>query len=147
MALASNKKAYHEFEILEEYETGIELKGTEVKSVKDGRLNLKESYVKVINGEVFLLGCHISPYEQGNIFNHDPLRVRKLLLHRSEINKLIGKVKEKGYTLIATKVYLKARRVKVQVALARGKKLHDKRQSLRDKDLNREMERQFKARV
>lgn len=145
MSLASNRKAYHEFEIISEMEAGIELKGTEVKSVKAGKLNLKESYVKIINGEMFLINCHISPYEQGNIFNHDPLRQRRLLMHRRELDQLLGKVKEKGLALTATQVYLKARRVKVQVALVRGKKLYDKRQSLKDNDTRREMERDFKA--
>ncbi|MBQ3033894.1 MAG: SsrA-binding protein SmpB, partial [Deferribacterales bacterium] len=109
-------------------------------------VNLKDSYVKIINGEIYLINCHISPYEQGNIFNHDPLRQRKLLMHRKEIDQLLGKVQEKGLALTATKMYIKARRVKVQVALARGKKLYDKRQSIKEKDLKREMERDFKGR-
>lgn len=146
VALATNKKAYHEYEILSEIEAGIALVGTEVKSVKSGRVNLKDSYVKIINGEIYLINCHISPYEQGNIFNHDPLRQRKLLMHRKEIDQLLGKVQEKGLALTATKMYIKARRVKVQVALARGKKLYDKRQSIKEKDLKREMERDFKGR-
>ena len=145
MALSTNKKAYHEYEILSETEAGIELVGTEVKSVKSGRVNLKDSYVKIINSEMYLLNCHISPYEQGNIFNHDPLRKRKLLMHRKEIDQLLGKVQEKGLALTATKMYIKERRVKVAVALARGKKLYDKRQSLKEKDLKREMERDFKG--
>ena len=132
-SLATNKKAYHEYEILTEYEAGIELHGTEVKSIRAGKMNLKESIVKIV-----------SPYEQGNIFNRDPLRSRKLLLHRKEINQLTGKVQEKGLTLVATKAYLKGRKIKVQVALARGKKLYDKRASIKEKDVNRELERDFK---
>lgn len=147
MTLASNKKAYHDYEILAEYEAGIELCGTEVKSVKAGKMNLKESVVRIINGEVFLLGCHISPYEHGNIFNKDPLRTRKLLLHRKEINTLSGKVQEKGLALVATKAYLKNRRVKVLIALARGKKLYDKRETLKQKELNRQLQREFKMKV
>lgn len=143
-SLATNKKAYHEFEILSEYEAGIELAGTEVKSVKAGKMNLKESLVKIIKGEMFLLNCHISPYEYGNIFNTDPLRSKKLLLHRKEINQLLGKVQEKGLTLVATKAYLKGRRVKLQIALARGKKLYDKRRTIKEKDMNREIERDLK---
>ena len=144
MNLASNKKAYHEYEIISEFEAGIALEGTEVKSVKAGKMNLRESFVRIIKGEIYLINCHISPYEKGNIFNHDPLRQRKLLLHRREINQLVGKVQEKGLTLTITKAYLKGKRVKVQLALARGKKLHDKRQSLKEKVMNREMERGFK---
>lgn len=146
MSLATNKKAYHEYEIISEMEAGIELAGTEVKSVKAGRVNMKDSYVKIMHGEMYLINCHISPYEQGNIFNRDPLRQRKLLMHRREIDQLLGKVQEKGLSLTATKMYLKARRVKVTVALARGKKLYDKRQSMKEKDLKRELERDFKNR-
>lgn len=145
-SLASNKKAYHDYEILSEYEAGIELHGTEVKSIKAGKMNLKESLIKVIKNEIFLFNCHVSPYEHGNIFNKDPLRTRKLLLHRKEINQLIGKVQEKGLTLVATKAYLKNRRVKIQVCLARGKKLYDKRQTLKDKDMKREIQRDLKDR-
>lgn len=144
MSLATNRKAYHEYEILSEMEAGIELQGTEVKSVKSGKLNLKESYVKIINSEMYLINCHISPYEQGNIFNHDPLRQRKLLMNRRELNQLQGKVQEKGLALTATSVYLKGRRVKVCVALVRGKKLFDKRATMKDRDTKREMERDFK---
>lgn len=143
-SLATNKKAYHEYEILTEYEAGIELHGTEVKSIRAGKMNLKESVVKIMNNEVYLINCHVSPYEQGNIFNRDPLRSRKLLLHRKEINQLTGKVQEKGLTLVATKAYLKGRKIKIQVALARGKKLYDKRASIKEKDVNRELERDFK---
>lgn len=142
--LATNKKAYHEYEILTEYEAGIELHGTEVKSIRAGKMNLKESIVKIMKNEVYLINCHVSPYEQGNIFNKDPLRTRKLLMHRKEINQLIGKVQEKGFTLVATKAYLKGRKIKMQVALAKGKKLYDKRQTIKDKDINRELERDFK---
>lgn len=145
MSLASNKKAYHEYEIINEIEAGIALAGTEVKSVKAGKMNLKESFVKIIKGEVFLVNCHISPYEKGNIFNKDPLRQRKLLLHRKEIDKLLGQVQEKGLTLTVTKAYLKGNKVKVQVALARGKKLHDKRRALKDKAMSRDMERDMKG--
>lgn len=142
--LATNKKVYHEYEILIEYEAGIELFGTEVKSIRAGKMNLKESVVKIIKNEVYLINCHIAPYEQGNIFNRDPLRTRKLLLHRKEINQLIGKVQEKGYTLVPISAYLKGRRIKLKIALAKGKKLYDKRQSLKDKDISRELERDFK---
>ncbi len=146
-SLATNKKAYHDYEILAQYEAGIELHGTEVKSIRAGKMNLKESIVKIIRNEVFLINCHVSPYEQGNIFNKDPLRTRKLLLHRKEINQLIGKVQEKGLTLVVTKAYLKGRKIKVQVALAKGKKTYDKRSSIKEKDLNRELERDFKLKL
>lgn len=146
MSLATNKKAYHEYEIISEMEAGIELAGTEVKSVKAGRVNMKDSYVKIINGEIYLINCHISPYEQGNIFNRDPIRQRKLLMHRREIDQLLGKVQEKGLALTATRIYIKARRVKVQVALAKGKKLYDKRRTMKEKDIQREMERDLKMR-
>lgn len=144
LTLATNKKAFHEYEILEKIEVGVVLQGTEVKSVKANKINLKESYVKVINGEVLLLGCHISTYEFGNRFNHDPLRNKKLLLHRKEINKLIGRVNEKGLALMVTRIYLKKGLVKAELAVAKGKKLYDKRASLKEKDLNREMAREFK---
>lgn len=145
MSLASNKKAYHDYEIISETEAGISLAGTEVKSIKAGKMNLKESFVRIIKGEAFLINCHISHYEQGNIFNHDPLRQRKLLLHRKELNQLQAKVQEKGLALTVTKAYMKGHHVKVQLALVRGKKLHDKRQSLKDKAMNREIEREFKG--
>lgn len=143
MSLATNRKAYHEFEMLEEYEAGMVLTGTEVKSVRDGRINLKESYVRIMNGEAFIVHSHISHYEQGNINNHDPLRIRKLLLHKRELNYLAGKVKEQGLALVPLKVYLKNRRIKLGFALARGKKLYDKRQSLKDREMKRDVERAF----
>ena len=141
--LATNKKARHEFFIEETYECGIELKGTEVKSIRRGRVNLKEGYCSVDNGEVFMKQVHISPYEQGNIFNVDPLRVRKLLLHKHEIRKLIGATTVKGYSLVPLSMYLKNGRVKVEIALAKGKKLYDKRQDLAKKDTKRRIEREM----
>ena len=141
--LATNKKARHEFFIEETYECGIELKGTEVKSIRRGRVNLKEGYCSVDNGEVFMKQVHISLYEQGNIFNVDPLRVRKLLLHKHEIRKLIGATTVKGYSLVPLSMYLKNGRVKVEIALAKGKKLYDKRQDLAKKDAKRRIEREM----
>ena len=141
--LATNKKARHEFFIEETYECGIELKGTEVKSIRRGRVNLKEGYCSVDNGEVFMKQVNISPYEQGNIFNVDPLRVRKLLLHKHEIRKLIGATTVKGYSLVPLSMYLKNGRVKVEIALAKGKKLYDKRQDLAKKDAQRRIEREM----
>ena len=142
--IAKNKKARHDYFIEETFEAGIELRGTEVKSLRMGKCSLKEAFVRVINGEVFIMNMHISPYEKGNIFNKDPVRVRKLLLHRSEINKLIGKVKEKGYTLVPLQVYFKEGKVKVEIGLARGKKLYDKRESIAKKDQMREAQKEFK---
>ncbi|MCI9305498.1 MAG: SsrA-binding protein SmpB, partial [Lachnospiraceae bacterium] len=124
--IANNKKAYHDYFIDETYEAGISLAGTEVKSIRMGKCSVKESFIKMEKGELFIYGMHISPYEKGNIFNKDPLRVRKLLMHRYEINKIGGKVTEKGYTLVPLKVYLKGSLVKVEIGLARGKKLYDK---------------------
>ena len=144
--VAQNKKAYHDYFVEETYECGLCLKGTEVKSMRQGRVNLKESFAMVRGTEVFAEGMHISPYEQGNIFNKDPLRVRKLLLHKSEINKLAGQIKMKGYTLMPLKVYFKGSLVKVEIGLARGKKLYDKRQDIAKKDAKREAERDFKIR-
>lgn len=144
--LATNRKARHEYFIEEVYECGIELKGTEVKSIRGGRINLKEGYASVDNGEVFLKQVHISPYEQGNIFNVDPLRVRKLLLHKHEIRKLIGATTIKGYSLVPMSVYLKNGRVKLELGLAKGKKLYDKRQDLAKKDAQRRIEREIKDR-
>ncbi|CAK7018402.1 MAG: SsrA-binding protein [Peptostreptococcus russellii] len=141
--LATNKKARHDYFIDEVYECGIELKGTEVKSIRNGRINLKEGYASVDNGEVFLKQVHISPYEQGNINNVDPLRVRKLLLHKYEIKKLIGATTIKGYSLVPLRVYLKNSRVKVEIGLARGKKLYDKRQDLAKKDAQRRIQREL----
>lgn len=141
--LATNKKARHDYFIDEVYECGIELKGTEVKSIRNGRINLKEGYASVDNGEVFLKQVHISPYEQENINNVDPLRVRKLLLHKYEIKKLIGATTIKGYSLVPLRVYLKNSRVKVEIGLARGKKLYDKRQDLAKKDAQRRIQREL----
>ncbi|NCB72086.1 MAG: SsrA-binding protein SmpB [Clostridia bacterium] len=142
--VAQNKKARFNYEILETYEAGIELKGTEVKSVRMSKINISDGYVSIDNSEAYLKQVHISPYEQGNIFNVDPLRVRKLLLHKSEINKLIGETTLKGYTIIPLKVYLKRGKVKVEIGLARGKKLYDKRESLAKKDADRRMQRELK---
>lgn len=144
--IASNRKAYHEYFIEETFEAGIELKGTEVKSLRAGRANLKDSYCVINDEEAFIVGLHISPYEQGNIHNVDPERTRKLLLHKREIRTLIGKTREKGLTLIPTKLYFRHRRVKLQFGLAKGKKLHDKRRSLADKEAQRDMERGLKER-
>lgn len=135
--IAENRKAYHDYHIEETLEAGIALQGTEVKSLRLGRVNLRDSFAKVERGEVFLHGVHISPYEQGNRFNHDPLRVRKLLLHKREIRRLIGKVREEGYTLIPTKLYFKNGRCKVELALAKGKKLYDKRDAIAKRDAER----------
>ena len=144
--IANNKKAYHDYFIEEEYEAGIALHGTEVKSLRQGHCSVKESFVRIDNNEVIIYGMHISPYEKGNIFNRDPLRPKKLLLHRYEINKLQGKIAEKGYTLVPLKVYLKDSLVKVEIGLARGKKLYDKRADIAKKDMRREAERDFKVR-
>ena len=144
--IANNKKAFHDYFIDEEYEAGIALHGTEVKSLRMGKCSIKESFVRIENGEVMIYGMHISPYEKGNIFNKDPLRVKKLLLHRYEINKLQGKIKEKGYTLVPLAVYFKDSLVKVKIGLARGKKLYDKRADIAKKDMKREAERDFKVR-
>ncbi len=144
--IANNKKAYHDFFIEDTYEAGISLAGTEVKSLRMGKCSLKESFIRVEKGEVYVYGMHISPYEKGNIFNKDPLRVRKLLLHGYEINKMIGKIATKGYTIVPLRVYFKGSLVKMEIALARGKKLHDKRDDLAKKDLRRETERDFKVR-
>ncbi len=144
--IANNKKAYHDYFILETYEAGISLHGTEVKSLRMGKCSIKEAFVRVDNEEVFVYGMHISPYEKGNIFNKDPLRVKKLLLHKAEIRKLIGKIKEKGMTLVPLKVYLKGSLVKVEIGLAKGKKLYDKRDDIAKKDQQREAQRDFKIR-
>ena len=143
--VANNKKAYHDYFILEKYEAGIVLHGTEVKSLRMGKCSIKEAFIRVENGEMYIYGMHISPYEKGNIFNKDPLRVKKLLLHKSEIRKLRGKIAEKGYTLVPLKVYFKNSLVKVEIGLARGKKLYDKRQDIAKKDQRREAEREFKV--
>ena len=144
--LATNKKARHDYFIDEVYECGIELKGTEVKSIRQGRINLKEGYASVDNSEVFLKQVHISPYDQGNRFNVDPLRTRKLLLHKAEIRKLIGATTVKGYSLVPMSMYLKNGRVKLELGLGKGKKLYDKRQDLAKKDAMRRIEREAKDR-
>ena len=145
--VANNKKAYHDYFILDKIETGIALHGTEVKSLRMGKCSIKESFIRIENEEVFIYGMHISPYEKGNIFNKDPLRVRKLLLHKSEINKLIGKTKENGMAIVPLKVYFKGSLVKVEIGLAKGKKLYDKRQDIAKKDQKREAERDFKMKL
>ena len=143
--IANNKKAYHDYFIDETYEAGVALHGTEVKSMRMGKCSIKESFIRIEDGEVFVYGMHVSPYEKGSIFNKDPLRVKKLLLHKYEINKLAGKAAEKGYTLVPLQVYLKNGKVKVEIGLARGKKLYDKRQDIAKKDMRRETEREFKV--
>lgn len=143
--IANNKKAFHDYFIDETYEAGIALHGTEVKSMRMGKCSIKEAFIRIENGEVFVYGMHVSPYEKGNIFNKDPLRVKKLLMHRYEINKLSGKMKEKGYTLVPLQVYFKEGKVKVEVGLARGKKLYDKRADIAKKDQRREAEKDFKV--
>lgn len=143
--VANNKKAYHDYFIDETYEAGVALHGTEVKSMRMGKCSIKESFIRIENGEVFVYGMHVSPYEKGNLFNKDPLRVKKLLMHRYEINKLAGKIAEKGYTLVPLEVYFKNGRVKAKIGLARGKKLYDKRQDIAKKDQRRETEREFKV--
>ena len=144
--IANNKKAYHDYFILDTYEAGISLAGTEVKSLRMGKCSIKESFIRIDKGEVFIYGMHIIPYEKGNIFNKDPLRERKLLLHKAEINKLFGKIKEKGVAIVPLKVYFKGSLVKVEIGLAKGKKLYDKRQDIAKKDQQREASRDFKIR-
>ena len=143
--IANNKKAYHDYFIEETYEAGIVLVGTEVKSLRMGKCSLKESFLRIEKGEVWIYGMHISPYEKGNIFNKDPLRIRKLLLHEVEIRKIGAKIAQKGYTLVPLQVYFKGSLVKVEIALARGKKLYDKRDDAAKKDVKRELERNFKG--
>ena len=142
--IANNKKAFHDYFIEEKYEAGISLAGTEVKSLRQGKCSIKESFIRIEKGEVFIYGMHISPYEKGNIFNKDPLRVKKLLLHKYEINKMAGKIAEKGYTLVPLQVYFRGSLVKVEIGLAKGKKLYDKRQDIAKKDQKREAEKEFK---
>ena len=142
---AKNRNAYHEYFVEETFEAGISLSGTEVKSIRQGTLNLKEAWCTIKNGELFVQQMHISPYEKGNIFNKDPLRDRKLLMHRYEINKLKGRIQEKGYTLVPLQVYFKGSLVKVEIGLARGKKLYDKRADIAKKDQRRELEKDFKV--
>ncbi len=144
--VANNKKAYHDYFIEDKYEAGIALHGTEVKSLRMGKCSIKESFIRIENGEVFAYGMHISPYEKGNIFNKDPLRVKKLLLHKYEINKLTGKLAEQGYTLVPLQVYFARGKAKMEIGLAKGKKLYDKRQDIAKKDQRRENERDFKIR-
>lgn len=143
--ISNNKKAFHDYFIDEKIEAGIELFGTEVKSVRNGSVNLKDSYVSLRTGEAILIGMHISPYEKGNIFNRDPLRERRLLLHKKEIMWLIGKTKEKGYSLIPLSVYFLGSKVKVELGLARGKKAYDKRETIAERDAKRNMDRAIKA--
>lgn len=143
--IANNKKAFHDYFIEDTYEAGISLAGTEVKSLRSGKCSVKESFIKIEGGEVYIYGMHISPYEKGNIFNKDPLRVRKLLLHKYEIRKMESKIKEKGLTIVPLKVYFKDSLVKVEIGMARGKKLYDKRDDIAKKDQRREAERDFKV--
>lgn len=143
--VCNNKKAYHDYFIEEKYEAGLELFGTEVKSLRLGKCSIKESFIRIDKGEVYAYGMHITPYEMGNIFNKDPLRPKKLLLHKSEILKLLTKIPEKGYTLVPLEVYFKNGRAKLEFGLAKGKKLYDKREDTAKKDLRRELERDFKV--
>ena len=145
--IANNKKAYHDYFIEEKYEAGIVLHGTEVKSMRMGKCSIKEAFIRIENGEVYAYGMHISPYEKGNIFNKDPLRPKKLLLHKQQIRKLIGSSAEKGYTLVPLQVYFKDGRAKIEIGLARGKKLYDKRQDIAKKDQMREAEKELKVRL
>ena len=143
--IAQNKKARHDYFVEETYEAGIELCGTEVKSLRAGRVNLKDSWCSIVDGEIFVNGMHISPYEQGNIFNRDPMRVRKLLMHKKEILKLYGTVKQTGYSLIPISLYFKDSKVKLQVGLCKGKKLYDKRADMAERSAKRDMERAIKG--
>ena len=145
--VANNKKAYHDYFIEEKYEAVLVLHGTEVKSLRMGKCSIKEAFIRIENGEVFIYGMHISPYEKGNIFNKDPLRVRKLLLHKSQIQKLIGNSAEKGYTIVPLQVYFSNGRAKIEIGLAKGKKLYDKRQDIAKKDQKREAEKELKVRL
>ncbi len=146
--VASNKKAYHNYEIIESLEAGISLLGSEVKSIREGRVSLKDSYAEIRNSEVFLLHMNISPYEKANIFNHDPLREKKLLLHRQQIKRLIGKIREKSYTLVPTKVMFNEKgRVKVEISLAKGKRTYEKKRAIKERELEREMRAALKKRL
>ena len=145
--IANNKKVYHDYFIEETYEAGIVLHGTEVKSLRMGKCSIKESFLRIENGEMFIYGMHVSPDEKGNIFNKDPLRTRKLLLHKREIMKLVGKVKEKGYTIVPIEVYFRDGRAKMLIGLAKGKKLYDKREDLAKKDAKRDMDRAMKEKI
>ena len=144
--IANNKKAFHDYFIEDKYEAGIALAGTEVKSLRLGKCSVKEAFIRIENGEVYIYNMHIRPYEKGNIFNKDPLRIKKLLLHRSEIRKMEGQIAQKGYTIVPLNVYFKGSLVKVEIGLAKGKKLYDKRHDIAKKDQNREAQRQFKIR-
>ncbi len=145
--ITTNKKAYHDFFILETFEAGIVLKGTEVKSVKQGKINLKDSYAKIKNSEIFLFNAHISHYKHGNLFNHEPTRTRKLLLHKREIARIAGKVNEKGLTLVPLKVYLKKGLIKIELGLGKGKKTHDKREEIKRRDIERELRYESKYKL
>ena len=145
--IANNKKAYHDYFIDEKFECGIELFGTEVKSIRAGKCSIKEAFVRIEKGEVYVFGMHVNPYEKGNIFNKDPLRAKKLLMHRSEINKREGRIREKGLALVPLQVYFKGSLVKVEIGLARGKKLYDKRADIAKKDQRREVERDYKEKL
>ena len=145
--VANNKKAYHDYFIEEKYEAGLVLHGTEVKSLRMGKCSIKEAFIRIENGEVYVYGMHISPYEKGNIFNKDPLRIKKLLLHKQQIRKLIGNSAEKGYTLVPLQVYFNNGRAKIEIGLAKGKKLYDKRQDIAKKDQKREAEKELKIRL
>jgi len=145
--IAANRKAFHDYFVEERFEAGISLHGTEVKSLRQGAVNLKEAFCHVKNGELFVAGMHISPYEKGNIFNRDPLRPKKLLMHKREISRLYGKVKQEGYALIPLSLYFKGPLVKMEIGLCKGKKLHDKRESQAGKDAKRDMERSMKERT
>lgn len=144
--IAQNKKAFHDYFVIESMETGIELCGTEVKSIRNGRVNLKDSWCSIDDGELYIKGMHISPYEQGNIFNRDPIRVRRLLMHKREIMRLFGTVKQDGYSLIPLSLYFKGSKVKVQLGLCKGKKLYDKREDMAARDAKRDMQRAIKER-
>lgn len=144
--VCNNKKAYHDYFVEEKYEAGLALCGTEVKSLRQGKCSIKEAFIRIDKGEVWAYGMHINPYEMGNIFNKDPLRPKKLLMHKSEIMKLLGKITEKGYTLVPLEVYFSNGRAKIEIGLCKGKKLYDKRDDLAKKDAKREIEREFKAR-
>ncbi len=144
--IAKNRKAYHDFRISEKFEAGIELRGTEVKSIRAGKVNLLDGFARVMKGEIFLMNMHISPYDHGNIHNHDPLRTRKLLMHKKEINRLIGKISQRGLTLVALSVYLKRGKVKVELGLGKGKKQHDKRETIKKRDVERE-ERRYRLKL
>lgn len=145
-SIAQNKKAYHDYFVDEKYEAGIELFGTEVKSIRNGGINLKDSYCMIDQGELFAVGIHISPYEKGNIFNRDPYRVKRLLMHKKEINKLLGQIAQKGFTLVPLSVYFKGSRLKMEIGLCRGKKLYDKRDAAAKKQADRDIERAQKER-